>query len=311
MKKLLVASLLLLFTAQMVGQDSRRIMVEQRHILENGKYLDSVELNIAIPKDYKGRQKINDISYSLKPKYIYTISDVSFAHFSLDQRDLIKTDTILIKIDMTLYDYDLKIAQQHRKPEKLSKRKRKKYLLNTGLYEMPMIDNAAIFNESQKKGEVELAFTIHDFVENHLSYQSYFGKDLAAIYAWKNAKGDCTEYADLMISICRSFNLPARRVAGSTVHRESNDMLSNIFKYTSHAWVEVYFSEIGWVPYDPTHSDGSSVTSFNNLETKYIYYSYDERAKRRDFWKWWGQSQFNVKSKTIVKDFSNNKVKVP
>jgi len=65
------------------------------------------------------------------------------------------------------------------------------------------------------------------------------------------------------------------------------------------------------VPFDPTHSDGSRVTSFENLETKYVYYSYDEKTKRKDSWTWWGFAQFNVKRKTLVRDYAKNTIDLP
>ncbi len=171
--------------------------------------------------------------------------------------------------------------------------------------------NEEIFEQYIEKGEIGLAHAIQNLVENHLTYKSFFGKDLGAKYALKNANGDCTEYADLMIAMCRLNGLPARRVAGYTVKRESNDLLSSIFKYSSHAWVEIYFTNLGWVPFDPTHSDGSRVTSFENLETKYVYYSYDEKTKRKDSWTWWGFAQFNVKRKTLVRDYAKNTIDLP
>ncbi len=140
MKKILFYALLLLFSGTILSQANRRVLIEQKYFLVNGKNLDSVELNIAIPKNYEGRQVINKITYSVNPKFIYMINEVSFAHFSFNARDLKKIDSILIQIDMTLIDYDLNQAKEQPQFTKLSKRKRKRYLKNTGLYELPKIN---------------------------------------------------------------------------------------------------------------------------------------------------------------------------
>ena len=283
----------------------------QKYALENGSNLDSAEINVPIPRKYEGRQRINEISYSTKPKMIYKIDGVPYAHFALDKRDLRKTDSILITIDMTIFPYDLNMAKEKPVKTKLSKSKRKKYLDQSGLYELPVIQNPEAFDPNKENDEIDLARATQNFVEKHLTYYSKFGKDLGAKYAWNNAKGDCTEYADLMIALCRLNQLPARRVAGYTVKRESNDTFSKIFKYGSHAWVEVYFDGMGWVPFDPTHSDDSRSTSFEHLQTKYVYYSFDELGKAKDFWKWWGPGQFKVKRNTFVRDFPDGGATMP
>lgn len=309
MKPLMACSLFFLCFHFGTCQDSRRISVEQAYILQNGKYLDSLELDVAIPSSYEGRQTVNEVSYSTRPKYMYKEDNVTFAHFALKNRDLKRTDTIKLRIDMTLFNFDFVKAKAQRLQEKLKNKDRKRYLLNTGLYELPKEQN---FDLSGDLGDVDtfvMAKGIHDFVVNHVSYQTFFGKDQGATYALKQGKGDCTEYADLMIAICRKNKLPARRVSGCTVQRPSTNLLSKIFKYSSHAWVEVYFDGLGWVPFDPTHSDGSPYTDFNNLETKYVYYAYDQHTKRLDSWKYWGSAAapFKVDRKTYVTDFGPEK----
>jgi hypothetical protein len=311
MKKCITLLVIILFLSESYGQNSRRIQVRQKYLLENGKYLDSAEINVPIPRKYEGRQVINEISYSTKPKMIYKIDDVSYAHFALDKRDLKKIDSIMIIIDMTISHYDLNVAKENPVIAKLSKKKRKKYLNESGLYELPTIHNPEVFDAYREEGEIDLARATQNLVENHLTYHSKFGKDMGAKYAWNNAKGDCTEYADLMIALCRFHQIPARRVAGYTVKRESNDTFSKIFRYGSHAWVEAYFEGMGWVPFDPTHSDDSRSTSFEHLQTKYVYYSFDEIGKAKDFWKWWGPGQFKVKRRTVVRDFTSQATTSP
>jgi transglutaminase-like putative cysteine protease len=59
---------------------------------------------------------------------------------------------------------------------------------------------------------------------------------------------DCTEYASLMIALCRASGIPARYVEGLAVLGEKTKESAR----TEHAWLEVYLPGSGWVPMDPT-----------------------------------------------------------
>lgn len=63
-------------------------------------------------------------------------------------------------------------------------------------------------------------------------------------------RGVCQDYAHVMIAACRSTGLPARYVSGyldSPRAAESGNA-------ASHAWVDVFVSEAGWISLDPTHN---------------------------------------------------------
>jgi transglutaminase-like putative cysteine protease len=59
---------------------------------------------------------------------------------------------------------------------------------------------------------------------------------------------DCTEYASLMIALCRASGIPARYVKGLAVPGEEAKDIAR----TEHAWLEVHLPGSGWVPMDPT-----------------------------------------------------------
>ena len=59
---------------------------------------------------------------------------------------------------------------------------------------------------------------------------------------------DCTEYASLLIALCRNASIPARYVEGIIYRGLHSDVEAQL----EHAWVEVYFPQIGWVAVDPT-----------------------------------------------------------
>jgi transglutaminase-like putative cysteine protease len=73
----------------------------------------------------------------------------------------------------------------------------------------------------------------------------------------KNKRGFCQQYAAAAAALMREAKIPARVVLGYT-HQAPDD--SGEFTVTTadaHAWVEAYFTGIGWVAFDPTPLSGS------------------------------------------------------
>ena len=60
-------------------------------------------------------------------------------------------------------------------------------------------------------------------------------------------KGVCQDYAHILISLSKIFNIPARYINGYLMDD------NNMSNYSSHAWVELYIRELGWVAFDPSH----------------------------------------------------------
>lgn len=65
--------------------------------------------------------------------------------------------------------------------------------------------------------------------------------------------GFCEHYVSAMVVMLRSLGIPARLTAG--YGSGQFDPLSNLYTVRAldaHAWVEVYFPEYGWIPFEPT-----------------------------------------------------------
>jgi transglutaminase-like putative cysteine protease len=67
-------------------------------------------------------------------------------------------------------------------------------------------------------------------------------------------KGVCQDFAHLMIACLRNLGLPARYVSGyiETFPPPGKEKL--VGSDASHAWVSVYFPNVGWVEFDPTNN---------------------------------------------------------
>ncbi|SET39883.1 protein of unknown function [Oceanobacillus limi] len=72
--------------------------------------------------------------------------------------------------------------------------------------------------------------------------------------------GYCDNFSTSMVVLLRSLDIPARWVKGFTSGEPMEESFDGDSSYTmyevtnsnAHSWVEVYFEEIGWVPFEPT-----------------------------------------------------------
>jgi hypothetical protein len=81
----------------------------------------------------------------------------------------------------------------------------------------------------------------------------------------KNRGGYCQQYAAAMAVMLRLSGVPARVVLGYAHDVPDASGSFTITTYDAHAWVEAYFTGIGWVPFDPTPVAGISGGSTNDL----------------------------------------------
>ncbi|GAA0651351.1 transglutaminase family protein [Salarchaeum japonicum] len=64
--------------------------------------------------------------------------------------------------------------------------------------------------------------------------------------------GYCVYYASAMTVMLRTQGVPARYVVGYTPGQRVSEDTWVVRGVDSHAWVEVYFPDVGWVRFDPT-----------------------------------------------------------
>jgi len=76
--------------------------------------------------------------------------------------------------------------------------------------------------------------------------------NVADAFLFEMDAGYCTYYATTMVTLLRAQDVPARFVVGYTPGERAGDDGYVVRGLDSHAWVEVYFPEVGWVRFDPT-----------------------------------------------------------
>ena len=95
------------------------------------------------------------------------------------------------------------------------------------------------------------------------------GRDVTDYFLFDLKRGYCDYYATSMVVLARAAGLPARLVVGyanGTYNLESAQYI--VTENYAHSWVEVYFTDIGWVEFEPTanqsaiaYADRSTATS--------------------------------------------------
>lgn len=101
----------------------------------------------------------------------------------------------------------------------------------------------------------EKAVAIEQWLETNKEYSlsvSKPGGDVVDGFVFKMKRGYCVYYASAMTVMLRTVGVPARFAVGYTPGEKQEDNEWLIRGLHSHAWVEVFFPEVGWVPFDPT-----------------------------------------------------------
>ena len=79
------------------------------------------------------------------------------------------------------------------------------------------------------------ARAIYQWVSANLVYAGYLADDLGALYALTNRRGDCTEYANLVVALARASGIPARMVGGYVMDRDGVTIPQEY-----HNWAELF-----------------------------------------------------------------------
>ena len=93
----------------------------------------------------------------------------------------------------------------------------------------------ALASELHRSMKMDTARTIYEWVQSNMTYTGYLAEDLGALQALLHRRGDCTEYADLVVALARANGIPARMIGGYVVDR---DLAPRPQDY--HNWAEVY-----------------------------------------------------------------------
>jgi transglutaminase-like putative cysteine protease len=99
-------------------------------------------------------------------------------------------------------------------------------------------------------------------IEQYLIYDGGFTYNLDVSYRradkaveeflGESKEGFCTQFSTSMALLLRDMNVPSRVVYGSTSGEEVSEGEYLVRGSNMHTWVEAYFPDVGWYPFNPT-----------------------------------------------------------
>ena len=96
------------------------------------------------------------------------------------------------------------------------------------------------------------------WVVDHVSYVNP-PQQYDAVYALESGKGNCQNFSHLSAALLRAAGIPVRIVNGITMGRPfdvawQKGVMTFKMGQGRHSWIEVWFPDLGWVPFDPQNS---------------------------------------------------------
>jgi hypothetical protein len=102
------------------------------------------------------------------------------------------------------------------------------------------------------------AFAIQEWLRKTFPYDEQVDvappdQDAVDYFLFEGKRGYCEYFASAMVVMLRSVNVPARLVAGYHSAPFDPDQGGYLYREKqAHTWVEVYFPNYGWIPFEPT-----------------------------------------------------------
>lgn len=114
-----------------------------------------------------------------------------------------------------------------------------------------------IVDEANATNPYDKAVAIERYLEENKRYSLNVQRpegNIADKFLFEMDAGYCTYYATTMAVMLRTQGIPTRFVTGYTPGERVAEDEWVVRGLNAHAWVEVYFPEVGWIAFDPTPS---------------------------------------------------------
>ena len=115
----------------------------------------------------------------------------------------------------------------------------------------------------------ETALVVEQWLENNREYSLEVDqpdRDVADTFLFEMDRGYCVYFATTMVVMLRTQGIPTRLTVGYTPGERVDEERWVVRGLNSHAWVEAYFPEQGWVRFDPTPTTPREQTEQSQLQ---------------------------------------------
>ncbi len=248
------------------GNLQSRIKITQQMRFDVPKPLETLSFRFALPKDFSNKfvsQSIYnlDVKIDPEPEKFEKIIDQYGNHWGIASwRNLTKPVKVTVtfeayvdselKAENSVADFPLKDIPDF---ERI-------FLKSTELVqsENPEIIKLARKLTENAQTEYEAVTKILNWIADNIKY-TYNPPQFDALWTLKTRKGNCQNFAHIAIALLRASGIPSRVVGGLTLREQWKIPLGKNFLVQSmgqggHAWIEIYFPDLGWLSYDPQQS---------------------------------------------------------
>lgn len=275
LKKILVTTLIALGcfahparakTLVVAGKLASSVTVEQRISFAVDRPVSRLSFRFALPASFSNRavhQKVTDLSvrFSPEPAQIKDETDRFGNRFRIVVWRNLTTDA---HVDVT-GRVDLRSelsAMESTAPFPLPPPAGEElFLRETDLVQSgaPAIRTLAREITAPATTEYQAVSAILNCVADTVRY-TYNPPSYDALYTLTSRSGNCQNFAHLAIALLRAAGIPARIVGGISLKEPwkipagGGNYLVESMGQGGHAWIEVYFPDLGWLSYDPQES---------------------------------------------------------
>jgi transglutaminase-like putative cysteine protease len=264
---------------------AERVDFSLRYDITSAADTRKITLTICVPADIENRQKIVRKKYSIAPEKEFQENGSTYARIVINNP--LRSLKLTVDCEAILYRYDLETALAQKGKAKAESRPSLAPFLAEEKY--LEVNDTAIQKAAKSipgKSNEQGVRSVMDFVAQTLKKTAYDPADHGAVWALQNKHGDCTEFADLFVTLCRAKGIPARACEGYiTTEVQKNDT-------AKHSWTEIYLDKLGWVPIDPLYTF-MKTAAVDRLRPVYIQFGHQRVDKTLNgyhfnAWNWEG-----------------------
>jgi protein-glutamine gamma-glutamyltransferase len=108
---------------------------------------------------------------------------------------------------------------------------------------------------SKARTQYDMISAVGAYLEGHFAYSEKVPQHTYPLdaFLFTDKRGYCQQFAGSAALMLRMLGIPTRVVTGfapGTLNRDTHEYV--VRDLDAHAWIEVWFEGIGWVPFDPT-----------------------------------------------------------
>lgn len=249
------------------GELESSILLSQQIGFAVDKTVDTLSFRFALPASFSNRgvsQAVEKLAlkFDPQPAEIEDETDSFGNRYKRVSWNRLKRDaTIKLEFEAHVRSQLSAMNSAAAFPLKNLPQEEKRYLQATAMVqseEQEIIDLARSLTNGAAT-EYQAVSSVMNFVADNIKY-TYNPAKYDALDTLTNRSGNCQNFAHLSMALLRAAGIPARIVGGISLKQQWKvpiDAERSVVQgmgQGGHAWMEVYFPDLGWLSYDPQQS---------------------------------------------------------